>query len=58
MTPMDLIGWALAIGLAWAILASFIPLESWIAALISHAKRRQKERPSGSPDAPSDPPSD
>lgn len=43
MTPIDIIGWALALGLAWGILTSFIPLESWIASLIAAIlKRREK----------------
>lgn len=55
MTPIDIIGWALAIGLAWGILTSFIPVESWIASLIS-AIRKRREKASDTKDAtrPSD----
>lgn len=42
MTPLDLIGWALAIGIAWVILESCIPLESWIKSLIESVKTRRR----------------
>ena len=41
MNPLDLIGWALAIGIAWTILTSCIPLESWISSLIDSVKKRR-----------------
>jgi hypothetical protein len=40
MTPLDLIGWALAIGIAWSILTSCVPLESWISSVIEGIKTR------------------
>lgn len=30
MTPADIIAWALAVGLAWVVLALCIPIERWI----------------------------
>jgi hypothetical protein len=30
MTPADIIAWALALGLAWVVLALCIPIERWI----------------------------
>ena len=44
MTPLDLIGWALAIGIAWSVLTSCIPLESWISTLIDSVKKRRTKR--------------
>lgn len=55
MTPLDLIGWALAIGIAWGILASCVPLESWIASLIEAIKTRRRSKAAPDEDAP-DPP--
>ena len=42
MTPLDLIGWALAIGIAWGILTSCVPLESWVSSLIKAIKTRRQ----------------
>ena len=30
MTPADIIAWALALGIAWIVLALCIPIERWI----------------------------
>ena len=30
MTPADIIAWALAIGIAWIVLALCIPIERWV----------------------------
>ncbi|GAA5146308.1 hypothetical protein GCM10023213_39130 [Prosthecobacter algae] len=30
MTPAEIIAWALAVGLAWVVLALCIPIERWI----------------------------
>jgi len=30
MTPADIIAWALALGIAWVVLALCIPIERWI----------------------------
>jgi len=30
MTPADIIAWALAIGIAWTVLALCIPIERWV----------------------------
>ena len=30
MTPADIIAWALAIGIAWIVLALCIPMERWV----------------------------
>ncbi len=30
MTPAYIIAWALAIGIAWIVLALFIPIERWV----------------------------
>lgn len=53
MTPLDLIGWAIAIGLAWGILVTFIPVERWIDALLASLKKRRDKSPNDS--EPSDP---
>lgn len=52
MTPLDLIGWALAIGIAWAILTSCIPLESWISSLINAIKTRRRGKDATDRDKP------
>lgn len=30
MTPADIIAWALAIGIAWVVIALCIPIERWV----------------------------
>ena len=52
MTPLDLIGWALAIGIAWAILTSCVPLESWISSLINAIKARRRGKDATDRDKP------
>lgn len=42
MTPFDIIRWALALGIAWLILSSCIPLERWGTSLIGLATKRRK----------------
>ncbi len=42
MTPLDLIGWALAIGIAWSVFTSCVPVEGWISALIAAIKTRRR----------------
>lgn len=44
MTPLDTIGWALALGIAWFILSSCIPIESWISSLIAALAKRRGDR--------------
>jgi len=53
MDPFDLILWAFAIGITYAVLSSVIPFEKWIAGLIDAAKSRRRERP-GSDEPPGD----
>ena len=57
MTPLDIIGWALAIGISWSIFSSCIPIESWISSLIASVAKRRDDR---NPDelAPRDPADD
>ena len=57
MTPLDIIGWALAIGISWAIVSSCIPIETWISSLIASVKKRQDDRVPDEP-APCDPSDD
>jgi len=57
MTPLDIIGWALAIGISWSLISSCIPIESWISSLIASVKKRRDERVSDEP-TPRDPSDD
>lgn len=57
MTPLDIIGWALAIGISWSILSSCIPIETWISSFIASVKKRREDRGPEEP-APRDPSDD
>ena len=57
MTPLDIIGWALAIGISWSILSSCIPIENWISSLITSVTKRRDNRAPDEP-APHDPSGD
>ena len=57
MTPLDIIGWALAIGIAWSILSSCIPFEIWISSFIASVTKRRNDRSPDEPDR-SDQPGD
>lgn len=52
MTPLDLIGWALAIGIAWSVFTSCVPLEGWITALIAAIKTRRRDKATPDEDDP------
>jgi len=57
MTPLDIIGWALAIGISWAIVSSCIPIESWISSFIASLAKRRNDPVPDEP-APRDPSGD
>jgi hypothetical protein len=57
MTPLDIIGWALAIAISWSLISSCIPIESWISSLIASVKKRRDDRGPDEP-APHDPSDD
>lgn len=57
MTPLDIIGWALAIGISWSLISSCIPIENWISSLIASVKKRRHDRVPDKP-APRDPSDD
>mgnify|MGYP001298796485 CR=1 FL=1 len=57
MTPLDIIGWALAIGISWSIVSSCIPIETWISSLIAFLAKRREDRVPDEP-APRDPSGD
>lgn len=42
MTPLDIVRWALAIGIAWLVLSTCIPFERWISSLIKSVTMRRK----------------
>ena len=45
MTPADIIAWALAIGIAWIVLAMCIPIERWVGDYFAtrHARLKRLE---------------
>lgn len=50
MTPLDIIRWALAIGIAWLVLSTCIPFERWISSLIKSVAMRRKVFAPDNPD--------
>jgi len=42
MTPLDIVRWALAIGIAWLVLSTCIPFERWVSSLIKSLTMRRK----------------
>lgn len=57
MTPLDIICCALAIGISWSILSSFIPIENWIPSFITSVQKRRDIRGPDEP-TPRDPSGD
>ena len=43
MQPLDLISWALAIGLAWAAIVLFMPVDRWVGTFLARRHTRLKD---------------